>query len=94
MPGYTIDRTALNNEWGNLALSLNVTFENIRQAKKRLDGLTAADFSAMGASADEAIIRSAATDMAKLLAVYEGSQTQTPAYDFRTFLQQLWRWGH
>lgn len=89
--GRTISQAELNNTWGALSGSLHSVMANILEAKAVLDGYSSADLVAQFnfTQTDADTLKSAATDMAQLAAVFQGTAAQTPAYDFRTFAKRL-----
>jgi hypothetical protein len=85
----TIDSTA-----GNIASSINVVFDRVRLFKIWLDTQIDADLITLGyTQAEVDRLRSAYVDLDKLRTIFEGSQTQSPAYDFRTFAKLIWGFG-
>jgi hypothetical protein len=79
----------VNSVAGGLASDLNSLMNRIQQFQIFLAAtdLTAAPISMT--SADQAVLKSAFTDADKLRQIYQGLATQTPAYDFRTFVKQV-----
>jgi hypothetical protein len=79
----------VNNIVGGTARSLYSVLNQVKQIQAWLlaTDLKAAPYSfSVG---DEANIKSAYTDLDKLRTVFEGTATQTPAYDARTFAKLL-----
>lgn len=88
--GYNVTKNDLDARAGGLAFNVRSHFEEIANLKTWLDAKPDNDLTAMGYTSGEvAILRSAIADLAKLGDIYHGTQTQTPAYDFRTFAKQL-----
>lgn len=84
--GRTISKDELNNAAGAIASSLFATMDNIAKVKQVLDTLSVANLEALGFSNTDAnLLKSVFTDLDKLRTVFNGTATQTPAYDFRTF---------
>ncbi len=84
--GRTISQSELNNVTGAIASSLFATMDNIAKVKQVLDTLTVANLETLGFSnADANLLKSTFADLDKLRTVFNGTATQSPAYDFRTF---------
>lgn len=84
--GRTISKDELNNATGAITSSLFATMDNIAKVKQVLDTLTVTNLEGLGFStADANLLKSVFTDLDKLRTVFNGTATQTPAYDFRTF---------
>lgn len=94
MAGIAVTKTQVDDMAGTTARDLRLAFERVADFKQWLDTKTAGDLENMGYTAGEAaVIKSAFADMAKLAAVFNGADTVTPAYDFKTFARQLWGLG-
>jgi len=88
--GYTVGKADVDGRAGALALALRNDFDAIRNFKIWLDAQTDQMLTALNYTpGDISTLRSAITDLAKLVGIYEGTQTQSPAYDFRTFAKLL-----
>lgn len=88
--GYPANKTDIDARAGQLALTVRDTLRNVQIFKAYLDTQTDAALLALGYNqTDVNTLRSAYTDLDKLRQVYEGSSSQTPAYDFRTFAKLL-----
>ncbi len=88
--GYAVSKADCDSRAGALALAVRNTFDDIRNFKTWLDAQTDPTLTALGyVSADISLLRSAYNDLSKLVGIYEGTQTQSPGYDFRTFAKLL-----
>jgi len=88
--GYSATKADIDSRSGGLALSLRNTTDEIRNFKIFLDSKPDGDLTALGYTAgDINTLRSAFVDLARLVSVYEGTQAQPSAYDFRTFAKLL-----
>lgn len=90
--GFPKARAEVDNQAGNLAVTLRNTFEAIDQYKLFLDSTPDAELTAAPynyTTQEVSILKSAYNDLAKLGQIYRGADTQSPAYDFRTFAHQL-----
>ena len=88
--GYAVSKADCDGRAGALALALRTDFDAIRNFKIWLDAQTDPVLTSLGYAAGEiATLRSALTDLAHLGGIYEGTQTQGAAYDFRTFAKLL-----
>lgn len=84
--GRTATQAEFNNATGAIVSALFATMDNIARVKAVLDTLTVQNLVDMGFSNGDAnTLKSAFTDLDKLRTVFNGTATQTPAYDFRTF---------
>jgi hypothetical protein len=92
--GLSTSKADVDQQAGSLALSLHTTMTNARSMKAWLDTKTVGDLEALGYSTNEAnTIKSAFTDFDQLAQVYFGLATRNPAYDYRTFIKLLYRFG-
>lgn len=88
--GRTASKAEFDNAAGAIASSLFATMDNIGKVKAVLDTLDVTALQALGYTSTEANqLKSAFTDMDKLRTVFNGTATQTPAYDARTFAKLL-----
>lgn len=88
--GYAVGKADVDARIGALALGLRTDFDSIKNFKIWLDAQTDPMLTNMGyVSGEIATLRSATADLAKLAAIYEGTQTQSPVYDFRSFAKLL-----
>ena len=88
--GYSASKGEVDSTIGMVALNLREAFDAIRHFKIWLDAKPDADLTTMGYTANDiATLRSAYVDLLKLANIYEGTATQSPAYDFRTFAKLL-----
>jgi hypothetical protein len=85
-------RSDVDNQSGSLSVSLRNIFDAIDQFKLFLDSTPDAELEAAPynyTAGDVATLKSAYNDLAKLGRIYRGADTQSSAYDFRTFAHQL-----
>jgi hypothetical protein len=90
--GLPVDKFQLDSQAGGLARTIEQWTSQAEQLKQYLDAAPDADLEAppFGYTADEvATLKSAATDMATLAAVYKGTAELTPARDLGVFSRRL-----
>lgn len=90
--GRAISKDEINNAWGGLSASMHAVTKNVLEAKAVLDGYSSADLVSMFGftSTDADVLKSAASDLADLAAVFAGSSpARTLPYDYRTFAKRL-----
>lgn len=90
--GLGRSRADIDYRAGQLATALRNTFDEIDRFQAFLAGFPDADLEAAPigyTTTDVAQLKSAFTDLAQLGAVYRGTATRTPAYDYRTFAKLL-----
>jgi hypothetical protein len=88
--GYQVSKSELDQNSGTLARQINGWAESAVSLQSYLAGAPDADLEALGYTPEEvALLKSAVTDMNKLAQVFLGATEQTPAYDFRTFINRL-----
>ena len=80
---------------GTGARSVRFAMQRIKDIKEYLDTKASADLVVeFGYTSTEAdTIKSAFADLAKFAGIFDGTQTQSPAYDFRTFARRVWGLG-
>lgn len=92
MAGFSRARADIDQRAGTLVLTLRNTFDEIDRFQNFLAGTPDADLQAAPinyTAGEVAQLKSAIADLAKLSAIFRGADTQSPAYDFRTFAKQL-----
>ena len=89
MAGIPPSAADVNNYAGSIARDLDMLFDRVRilQAWLITVDLTAAPYSMT--TGDQAVIKSAFSDLDTLRTVYEGTATQGTLKDFRAFAKQL-----
>lgn len=93
--GIVPTRLQLDDLVGSGARNVRLALERVKDIKEFLDTKSQADLETefQYSPTDAATIKSAYTDLAKLAGIFEGVQTQSPVYDFRTFARRLWGIG-
>jgi hypothetical protein len=93
--GIIPTKLQLDDLVGNGARTVRLALERVKDIKEYLDTKSQADLETefSYSPTDAANIKSAYADLAKLAGIFEGTQTQSPAYDFRTFARRLWGLG-
>lgn len=87
--GFPVTKDGVNNNVGVCARALYNAFATIDQFKAWLDTQAVSDLQALGFTEGEAnVVKSIAADLDHLRAVWEGTETRSPAYDYRTFAKQ------
>lgn len=88
--GFPTAKLDVDSRAGQLTLQLRDTLVQIQQFKAWLDTQTDPQLVALGyVQAEVNTLRSAFVDLDQLRAVYQGTATRTPAYDYRTFSKLL-----
>ena len=88
--GLTASKADIDAQAGNTALTVREAFRTVQVFQAWLLTQPDANLTALGYTSGEvANLKSAFTDLDKLRTIYEGTATQTPAYDFRTFAKLL-----
>lgn len=88
--GLQVTKGDVDTAAGICARQAHNTFQIIKQFKTWLDTQTDANLIVLGyVQAEVNTLRSAMVDLDKLRTVFEGTGTQTPAYDFRQFSKLL-----
>ena len=88
--GLSASKADIDAQAGNTALTVREAFRTVQVFQAWLAATPDANLVALGYTAGEvATLKSAFTDLDKLRTIYEGTATQTPAYDFRTFAKLL-----
>lgn len=82
--------SGVNSQAGALCASLQSIFRQIDEFQQFLLATDLTQSPILMGSADQAVIKSAFTDLEKLYQIFIGAQTQGTAYDFRTFAKQIW----
>lgn len=91
MAGIAVTKSEVNDRAGDLARTLKLTFDGIRDLKAWLDTQTTEALTALGFTEGEvAVIKSAYGDLDLLRTVFTGNALVTEGKDFRAFAQQLW----
>lgn len=92
--GLTVSKDALDHTAGELAKTLNESFEQVRQLKSWLSQQQDADLEALGYGADDLPkLRGAFDDLDQLRQVYEGAASLADAKDFRAYARWVWGFG-
>lgn len=88
--GIAVSKGSIDAQSGSLAQGIAQWAESATSLQGYLVAAPDADLEALGYTPEDvALLKSAATDMAKLAQVFYGAVEQTPAYDFRTFTKRL-----
>jgi len=89
--GFTKTKADLDQRAGAIALDLRGVMDRIRMYKSVLDTITDVELTTVlgYTSIEKDQLRSAIGDLDQLRAVYEGTGTRSPAYDYRTFAKLL-----
>ena len=88
--GFPQDKANVDARLGQVALAVRVALADVKALQTYMAATPDATLLAMGyVQAEVNTMKSALTDLNKLATVYEGTDTQTPAYDFRTFAKLL-----
>ena len=88
--GLSASKADIDAQAGNTALTVREAFRTVQVFQAWLAATPDGNLVALGYTAGEAAtLKSAFTDLDKLRTIYEGTATQTPAYDFRTFAKLL-----
>ena len=90
--GLPVDRFQLDNQAGMLARNIEQFANQALQLKQYLDATpdaTLEDVPFNYTPEDVALLKSAATDMATVAAVYQGTVDHTPASDLGVFSRRL-----
>lgn len=89
--GFPKNPAAVDAIVGELAVSINRNFRRAAELKIELDSFTDNQLTTAGyTSAEVAILRTLATDLAQLNNIYTGAATLATAKDFRTSLRPVW----
>lgn len=88
--GNVTTKVSLDQQSGALAQQIMVWARSATNLQTYLAAAVDTDLEGLGYSPDDvALLKSSSTDMAKLAQIFEGAATQTPAYDFRTFVARI-----
>lgn len=89
--GAQLTKDKINNDAYSVVRALFSAMSSIAQFKAFLDATPDVDLTGIYgfSSGDVATLKSAFTDLNKLKGIFEGTQTQTPVYDFRQFAKLL-----
>lgn len=88
--GYPTTKADIDSRCGAIALAVRNVMDDVDHFKLMLDAKTDADLTALNYTAgDITTLRSAFVDLARLAAIYRGTQTQATTYDFRIFAKLL-----
>jgi len=92
--GLNPTKADIDNQAGYIARDLDSATSRCLEFKDYLDGKQEADLVALGFTPEEVgILKSAFTDAAKLAQIFRGVIADPAAYDYRTFLKQIWGFG-
>lgn len=93
--GANIDKNSIDVTVAGIAKGVKSSLALVQAFKAWLDtqpdGTLITKYSYVQGEVD--ILRSAINDLDKFRAIFEGTQVQSPAYDFRTFAKLLWGIG-
>lgn len=88
--GLSSTKADIDAQAGQTYLQVREAFRAVQLLQAFLVTRTEGDLTALGYTAGEvAQLKSAYTDLDKLRGIFEGTQTQATAYDFRTFAKLL-----
>jgi len=90
--GFPRARADIDQRAGTLYVSLRNLLDEVDRFEAFLAATPDVDLEAAPTNytaGEVAVLKSAFADLAKLGTIFRGTGTQTPAYDFRTFANQL-----
>jgi hypothetical protein len=92
--GYVTTKSEIDTRAGDIARRFQQTFGDVATLKSFLDETPDADLVALGYTAQEAtVLKSAFADLWTLTGIWSGQSAPSAAYDYRTFVRQLWGVG-
>lgn len=88
--GIPVDKATIDRSVGNVILALHAQFDRVATIQAYLAGKTTQDLVDMGyTQADVTLIKSAFTDLTKLMAIAHGQDVQASESNFFFFADQL-----
>jgi hypothetical protein len=92
--GMAVSKGEIDSRAGDISRGFQKAFGDVLTLKSYLDDTADADLVALGYTQNEVtLLKSAWSDLAQLTAIWTGQQALATAYDFRTFVRQLWGVG-
>jgi hypothetical protein len=92
--GMAVSKSEIDTRAGDITRGFQKAFDDVLTLKSFLDDTVDTDLVALGyTQAEVTLLKSAFADLATLTTIWTGTAAQSVAYDFRTFVKQLWGVG-
>lgn len=92
--GLPVTKSEIDSRAGDIARTLQATFNDVVTMKAYLDATPEGDLIALGYTANEvAVLKTSFNDLAQLTRIWHGLEGLTGPKDFTQFVRQLWGVG-
>ena len=92
--GMAVSKSEIDARSGDITRQFQKSFDDVLTLQSFLVDTPDADLVALGYTQQEVtVLKSAFNDLAQLTQIWTGNQNLTNAYDFRTFVKQVWGVG-